>query len=137
MLHAGRLHLNGYVPGLVILLLLVVGMALQERFFCRVFCPMGAVFSLLPVLPAFSLVRDRESCIKGCSACTKKCPSDIELPDAKSPAVTGDCFQCQKCIDTCPRQNVHCQMEKLKGNEVVFTLIRAGILLVLFLHLGI
>lgn len=137
MLHAGRLHLNGYVPGLVILLLLVVGMALQERFFCRVFCPMGAVFSLLLVLPAFSLVRDRESCIKGCSACTKKCPSDIELPDAKSPAVTGDCFQCQKCIDTCPRQNVHCQMEKLKGNEVVFTLIRAGILLVLFLHLGI
>ena len=137
MIHAGNFRLGGYGIGLVILLFLMAGMCVQERFFCRFFCPMGAVFSLLPVLPAFSLVRDRESCIKGCSACTKKCPSDIELPDAKSPAVTGDCFQCQKCIDTCPRQNVHCQMEKLKGNEVVFTLIRAGILLVLFLHLGI
>ena len=137
MLHAGRLHLNGYVPGLVILLLLVVGMALQERFFCRVFCPMGAVFSLLPVLPAFSLVRDRESCIKGCSACTKKCPSDIELPDAKSPAVTGDCFQCQKCIDICPQKHIHCGIRKLKGNEFWFTILRALILLGICLWLGV
>ena len=61
MIHAGNFRLGGYVIGLVILLLLMVGMCVQERFFCRFFCPMGAVFSLLPVLPFFSLHRTREN----------------------------------------------------------------------------
>lgn len=137
MLHAGNLHLAGYVPGCVILLALLVGMCIQERFFCRVFCPMGAVFALLPVLPLFSLTRDREACVKGCSACTKKCPSDLELPDSGSWQMEADCFQCQKCIDTCPKSSVHCGGKKLKGNEVWFTLLRAAILVGLFLWLGI
>ncbi|MFQ9387568.1 MAG: 4Fe-4S binding protein [Coprococcus sp.] len=88
---------------LCLLVLIMVGMAVQERFFCRFLCPMGAVFSWLPMLPFFTLKREREQCIKGCSACTKQCPSDIGLPEVGSLNVSGDCFQCQKCIDTCPR----------------------------------
>ncbi len=85
MLHAGNFHLQGYLPGVTLLLLIIVGMCLEERFFCRNLCPMGAVFSLLPVLPFFALHRDRENCIKGCSGCTKKCPSGIGLPEDGSP----------------------------------------------------
>ena len=58
MLHAGNFKLGGYIVGLVLLVLILVGMAFQERFFCRVLCPMGAVFSMLPVLPLFTLRRD-------------------------------------------------------------------------------
>lgn len=129
MLHAGNFKLEKYIAGLVILLLIIVGMCVKERFFCRFLCPMGAVFSLLPVLPVFALHRQREDCIKGCSACTRKCPSDIELPAEEAMDVSGDCFQCQKCIDTCPKGNVHCGVKKIKGNEVWFTLIRTIILL--------
>lgn len=136
MLHAGNFKLGGYVVGIVLLILILIGMCIQERFFCRFLCPMGAVFSLLPVLPFFSLRRDRENCIKGCSACTRMCPSGIELPEKGSLEVSGDCFQCQKCTDTCPKGNVRTGSVKIKGNEVVFTIIRAGILLVLFLWLG-
>lgn len=53
MIHAGNFRLGGYGIGLVILLLLMAGMCVQERFFCRFFCPMGAVFSLLPGTAVF------------------------------------------------------------------------------------
>ena len=137
MLHAGNFKLGGYIPGLILLLLIMVGMCIQERFFCRFLCPMGAVFAMLPVLPFFSLRRDRDNCIKGCSGCTKKCPSGLALPARGSLETPGECFQCQKCIDTCPKGNVHCGISRLKGNEEVFTLVRAGLLLALYLWLGI
>ena len=137
MLHALNFKLGSYIPGLVLLLLILVGMCVQERFFCRFLCPMGAVFSILPVLPYFSLHRDRENCIKRCTACTKKCPSDIGLPECGSLEIRGDCFQCQKCIDTCPKKNIHCGIAAIRGNEVWFTLLRAGIFLGLCIWLGV
>ena len=137
MLHAGNFKLGGYAAGLAVLLFIVVGMCMEERFFCRNFCPMGAVFSLLPVLPFFALHRDRENCIKGCKACTKKCPSRIGLPEDGSPRVEGDCFQCQKCIDTCPKGNIHTGIKRIRGNEVWFTILRAVILLLLLKWLGV
>ena len=121
---------------LVLLVLILVGMAFQERFFCRVLCPMGAVFSMLPVLPLFTLRRDRSECIRGCRACTMKCPSDIELAPDTAPELSGDCFQCQKCIDTCPKGNIHTGIRSLKGNEIWFTVLRAVVLLVLFKFIG-
>ena len=136
MLHAGNFKLSGYIVGLVLLVLILVGMAFQERFFCRVLCPMGAVFSMLPVLPLFTLRRDRSECIRGCRACTMKCPSDIELAPDTAPELSGDCFQCQKCIDICPQKHIHCGIRKLKGNEFWFTILRALILLGICLWLG-
>ena len=40
MLHAGNFRLSSYVPGIVLLLLILVGMFFEERFFCRFLCPM-------------------------------------------------------------------------------------------------
>ena len=142
MLVAGNFALAGYIAGAVLLILIGVGMALQERFFCRFLCPLGAVFSILPVLPLFSLRRDRENCIKGCSACTKNCPSDIELSARGAWENAGDCFQCQKCIDSCPKANigkgnVSTGIAPLKGNEIVFTIIRAAALLIMFKLVGV
>ncbi|MGN0351704.1 MAG: 4Fe-4S binding protein [Roseburia sp.] len=137
MIHAGNFKLGAYGLGIALLLLLVVGMCVQERFFCRFLCPMGAVFSLLPVLPFFSLRRDRENCINGCSACTRKCPSGIALSPDGEMSMEGECFQCQKCIDTCPKGNVHTGIAGVNGNEVYVTIFKALMLLVLLLWVGI
>ena len=138
MLHAGNFALEGYFAGVVLLILILCGMCVQERFFCRILCPMGAIFSLLPVLPYFALRRERENCISGCAACTKKCPSDIGLPELGSIETRGDCFMCQKCTGICPKGNIHCGVSgKLKGNELLFTAIRAVFLLFLYLWIGI
>lgn len=133
LLHAGNFKLGGYALGILFFFLILLGMCVQERFFCRFLCPMGALFSMLPVLPVFSLHRSRENCIKGCSACSKNCPSAVELPDDGSLEPSGDCFMCQKCIDMCPKKNIHTGIRALRGNEIWFTLIRAIILLALFL----
>lgn len=136
MLHAGNFKLGSYIGGIVLLCLILIGMCIEDRFFCRFLCPMGAVFSLLPVLPAFALHRDRANCIRGCRGCTGKCPSCIELPDRDTVTVKGDCFMCQKCINICPKGNVHCGMDAVSGNEVWFTLFRAALLFCLFMWVG-
>lgn len=136
MMRSMNLRLDGYAIGLILLVVIIIGMCLQERFFCRNLCPMGAVFSLLPVLPFFVLHRNRENCIKGCSACTRKCPSGIELPRDGSPRVVGDCFQCQKCIDICPKKNIHTGIKVLKGNEIWFTIAKAVLLAFILMWAG-
>lgn len=136
MLHAGNFQLGNYIPGVVLLVLIIIGMCLEDRFFCRFLCPMGAVFTLVPVLPLFGLVRERDNCLKGCSACTRRCPSNIELPATGKYEIKGDCFQCQKCIDICPKKNVHTGMKKLRGNEIWFTIVRAVLLFAIFKYMG-
>ncbi len=137
MLHAGHIRLGAYLIGCVLLALIVIGMALEERFFCRFLCPMGAIFSLLPVLPLFTLGRDRSKCLKGCSACTRCCPSNISLPEGDRYDTCGECFQCQKCIGSCPKRNIGTGLHLLHGNEEWFTILRAVILLGLMIWLGI
>jgi polyferredoxin len=130
MLRAGNFNLSGHFLGILLLLLIFVGMAVCERFFCRFLCPMGAVFSILPVLPIFSLKRNREVCPGKCSACEKNCPSDIALPDKDSWEVNGDCFMCQKCAYTCPRTNI-------EKTGFAFTIVRAILLAIVMILAGV
>lgn len=115
-LTAGRLNINGYVVGLVLLILIVAGMAAQERFFCQFLCPMGAVFALLPVLPVSILKRDEPNCARGCSACQKKCPVHLRLEEDS--IRSGECIRCGKCNGVCPRGNIHSFAGQLSGNEL-------------------
>ena len=114
----------------VILLLIVTGMALQERFFCQFLCPMGAVFALLPILPAAVLKRREENCRKGCSLCRKKCPVQLKL-EADS-LLSGECIRCGRCAAACPGENIHSFAGRLTGSEVWLVIMKA----VLFFFMG-
>ena len=120
-----HLRLSGYALGALLLVLILIGMAVESRFFCRFLCPMGAVFRLLPILPWAVLGRDRESCLKGCSACTRNCPMDVELGVGQN---AGDCIRCGKCTGACPKENIRAT-KHLRGNELWLTACKALLLL--------
>lgn len=94
----------GFGIGIALFLLIVAGMALHPRFFCQFLCPMGAVFSLLPILPFAQLHRDGSQCIAGCSACEKRCPVHLKLDEQS--LRSGECIACEACVSTCPRGNI-------------------------------
>lgn len=116
-----------YLVGIIILVVIMAGMMWEERFFCKYLCPMGAVFSLLPILPAALYRRERESCINGCSACKRQCPVSLDIDgDGKD---SGECIQCNQCLITCPKENIHTGI-KVKGNEIWLVIGKAVVFLV-------
>ena len=118
-----------YIPGLVILILIIAGMALKERFFCQFLCPLGAIFSLLPQLPFAFLKRDPENCLKGCSACKKKCPVDLKLE--ADGFRNGECISCDQCAAICPKHNLTRWDRKLVKKEFVAAILKAVIFFVI------
>ena len=81
-------------------------MALQGYMFLSmlVAAALGAVFSLLPILPFAQLHRNGENCIAGCNACANRCPVSLKL-DGES-LRSGECIACEACVGTCPRSNI-------------------------------
>ena len=104
-LTALRLPPEGFGVGITLLVLILLGMAVQPRFFCQFLCPMGAVFALLPVLPFARLHRQSDGCIPGCNACKQQCPVCLKLEE--SSLRSGECIACEACVGTCPKQNIH------------------------------
>ena len=129
-----RLNFEGFEIGFVCLILILVAMAFKERFFCRYLCPMGAVFSVLPVLPFAYLKRDPDSCLKRCSACQRRCPVGIKL---ESDGIkNGECIACERCASVCPKKNLTRWDRKTVRLSVFSMILRAGIFFVMGWFLG-
>ena len=103
----------GHWPGLklllsvggVLLLLIFIGSLFVQRFFCRYFCPMGAIYSLISQTSFLKIDKPRKECGK-CHLCTSKCTMGMDLTK-KDRIAGGECISCQKCISWCPKGNVH------------------------------
>ena len=91
------------VVGLALLVVIAVGMICKERFFCEFLCPLGAVFSLLPVLP-FSQMRRHLPACDGCGACERACPVAV-MPQGDG-ALMGECIACNRCESMCPHDGI-------------------------------
>lgn len=83
---------------------IVVGMAFEERFFCQFLCPLGAVFTQLPVLPVALFRRRRETCAPRCNRCQDRCP--VGIHPERYGLRSGECIACGRCADGCPVANV-------------------------------
>ena len=103
----------GHWPGLkpllsvggVLLLFIFIGSLFVQRFFCRYFCPMGAIYSLISQTSFLKIDKPREECGK-CHLCTSKCTMGMDLTK-KDRIAGGECISCQKCVSWCPKGNAH------------------------------
>ena len=83
---------------LTVLAVFVVAILFMRRPWCRVLCPLGAIFSLFNRASVFFLKFDAEKCTE-CKRCHKLCELGIE-PD-KSPN-DSRCIRCLECTQCGP-----------------------------------
>ncbi|MCB2294443.1 FMN-binding protein [Clostridium algoriphilum] len=95
--------LSDYSIGFILLLLITVGAFFVERFFCRYLCPLGAVFNIFSRIGILKIKKSSDKCGK-CKLCTNSCSMALPLYKVES-ICGGDCINCFKCIETCPRNN--------------------------------
>ena len=88
------------IAGGLVMAVLVVASVFIENFWCRYFCPYGALMGLAALASLLRIRRDTSLCID-CDQCTKVCPS--QLPVAKLIAIqSAECTGCLACVAACP-----------------------------------
>lgn len=100
--------LSSLIIGLILLVLITIGAAFIERFFCRYLCPLGAIFSITSKLGIIKINKPKADCGK-CRACTINCSMGLQLYKVDG-VRGGDCINCLKCTDVCPRNNANVNM---------------------------
>ena len=82
------------------LVLLLVLCIFCYRAFCRVLCPLGALYSLFNPVSFFGIKVDPEKCTH-CNACVRMCEMDVKK------VCDRECIQCGKCRHVCPEGAIH------------------------------
>ena len=97
----------------ILMISFIVGSVFIFRFFCRFFCPLGALYGLFNKISIFGIKLDKSKCT-ACGLCVNKCKMDIRT--------VGDqeCIQCGECMDVCPTSAISWKGSQifLKENEI-------------------
>lgn len=91
-----------YWVKIAILLLAVVAAISIKRPFCRLVCPIGAIYGLTNKVSLLRLRLEKSGCID-CSRCQRVCPMDIE--PYREPNQT-ECIRCFECAWACPKSSL-------------------------------
>lgn len=82
---------------LLIAAAVIVGCLMSVRFFCKVLCPLGALYGFFNRISLVRLRGDRDACVS-CGACSRACPMDIALPGELN---SMECIRCGRCVSAC------------------------------------
>ncbi len=100
--HFGKNITRHLQPAYIILGVVLVFSLFIGRFWCRYFCPLGAVLGLLNKISFFSIKRVAESCTN-CELCDTKCPVDIKLSNIDR-LKSAECIACLESEQACPQK---------------------------------
>lgn len=82
-----------------ILLVVVAGAIAVKRPFCRLVCPIGAIYSVFNRVSLLHMRLEKTGCT-GCNLCRKVCPMDV---DPQQGANQLECIRCGECAWRCPK----------------------------------
>ncbi len=85
-----------------VLLAFIVAAIAVKRPFCRVICPIGAVYSVFNKGSLLHMRHEAHGCTQ-CSLCRKVCPMDI-VPHTGQNQL--ECIRCFECVWTCPKSGL-------------------------------
>jgi polyferredoxin len=86
-----------FVLKAAIAIAVIIGSVFIFRIFCRVLCPLGAIYALFNRFAVFRMYCDKEKCTS-CGNCRKAC--HIQLDPAKQPN-SPECVRCRECVGSC------------------------------------
>ena len=99
-----RMQLGGlFLLKAAILVLTIVGCIIVCRFFCKVMCPLGAIYGLLNKISLYRVHVEQAGCIS-CGTCREICPMHV---DPVTHPDSAECIRCGKCAAACPKQVIH------------------------------
>ncbi|MHC4395680.1 MAG: 4Fe-4S binding protein [Planctomycetota bacterium] len=81
---------------IIITVLIVAAMFFKRRPWCRLFCPLGAIFGLFNRISAFFLRFDTDKC-NDCRQCHKLCEYGIEPDETPNDSRCIRCLECTNC----------------------------------------
>ena len=87
----------------IILYVFLILMLFSRRPFCRILCPLGALYGLTAKLSVVTMTVDKKACID-CGACDKVCPVELDVVKEVGGA---ECIACGDCVKVCPVNCIH------------------------------
>ncbi len=87
-----------FIFKLFLLLLVIGGSIISFRPFCKILCPLGAIYGLFNPISIYRYQLDDEQCI-ACGQCAQNCRMGVAMyKEVNSP----ECIRCGDCRDVCP-----------------------------------
>ncbi|MBQ9539414.1 MAG: 4Fe-4S binding protein [Treponema sp.] len=91
-----------------VLLIVLLASVFISRFFCRVICPLGALYGLTNRLSLLHIELDSNRCIS-CGCCASYCPMDLNPVKESS---SCECIRCINCVSSCPHKAIRLHLGK-------------------------
>lgn len=102
----------------IILLVIILGLCVFiSRFFCRVVCPLGAIYGLFNKTSFIRLEFHERACVN-CKACFKICPTGVSFFNGADSINTHACIRCMKCYSICPSDAVSISIGSMKSKTI-------------------
>jgi polyferredoxin len=87
------------------------------RIFCRVLCPLGAIYAVLNRIAIVHMQCDKNKCTS-CNKCSAAC--HVKIEPMKHPNAS-ECFRCGKCVSSCDQKALAYKIKRQENARHVKT----------------